>query len=162
MNQTSNYQLNQWDPEDRILRTDFNEDNAKLDAALKANASAISSEASTRSSAVNALTNKLNKKGNCRVEIMTYVGTGTSGSENPSSLTFSARPVLFFIGGDGGGVGYNVRGNDKLYVRPGNSAYTCSGSWSGNTYSWYNSEIRYQLNESGTTYTVVAFFDCDE
>lgn len=76
MNQTSNYQLNQWDPEDRILRTDFNEDNAKLDAALKANASAISSEASTRSSAVNTLTNKLNKKGNCRVEIMTYVGTG--------------------------------------------------------------------------------------
>lgn len=54
-------------------------------------------------------------------------------------------------------MGYNVRGNDKLYVRPGNSAYTCSGSWSGNTYSWYNSEIRYQLNESGTTYTVVAF-----
>ena len=34
MNQTSNYQLSQWDPEDRILRTDFNSDNAKIDAAL--------------------------------------------------------------------------------------------------------------------------------
>ena len=31
---TSNYQLNQWEAEDDFLRTDFNEDNAKIDAAL--------------------------------------------------------------------------------------------------------------------------------
>ncbi|SFO96743.1 Microcystin-dependent protein [Oscillibacter sp. PC13] len=34
MQQTTNYQLNQWDPADRILRTDFNSDNEKIDAAL--------------------------------------------------------------------------------------------------------------------------------
>ena len=34
-NQTTNYQLNQWEPTDQVLRTDFNADNAKLDAALK-------------------------------------------------------------------------------------------------------------------------------
>jgi hypothetical protein len=34
--QTTNYQLNQWAPEDSFLRADFNEDNAKIDAALKA------------------------------------------------------------------------------------------------------------------------------
>lgn len=34
MNQTSRYKLNQWDPEDRILREDFNADNAKLETAL--------------------------------------------------------------------------------------------------------------------------------
>lgn len=33
-NKTANYQLNQWEPGDSFLRTDFNEDNAKLDAAL--------------------------------------------------------------------------------------------------------------------------------
>lgn len=33
-NKTEHYQLNQWDPEDDFLRTDFNEDNAKIDAAL--------------------------------------------------------------------------------------------------------------------------------
>lgn len=32
--QTTNYKLNQWDPEDRILRTDFNSDNQKIDTAL--------------------------------------------------------------------------------------------------------------------------------
>ena len=31
---TQNYQLNQWAAEDSFLRADFNEDNAKIDAAL--------------------------------------------------------------------------------------------------------------------------------
>jgi len=35
-NFTPNYQLNQWEPDDRVLRTDFNADNAKIDAALGA------------------------------------------------------------------------------------------------------------------------------
>jgi len=33
-NFTSNYNLNQWEPDDRVLRTDFNADNTKIDAAL--------------------------------------------------------------------------------------------------------------------------------
>lgn len=32
--QTSNYGLNQWTEEDRVLREEFNQDNAKIDAAL--------------------------------------------------------------------------------------------------------------------------------
>ncbi|RHR10488.1 hypothetical protein DWX58_03570 [Pseudoflavonifractor sp. AF19-9AC] len=32
--QTSNYGLNQWAAEDKVIRTEFNEDNAKIDAAL--------------------------------------------------------------------------------------------------------------------------------
>ena len=34
MNTTANYQLNQWEAGDRVLRTDFNGDNTKIDAAL--------------------------------------------------------------------------------------------------------------------------------
>ena len=34
VNKTQNYQLNQWEAEDRVLRTDFNADNAKIDEAL--------------------------------------------------------------------------------------------------------------------------------
>lgn len=33
-NHTTNYQLSQWEPEDKVLRTDFNADNAKIDTAL--------------------------------------------------------------------------------------------------------------------------------
>ena len=36
MKKTQNYQLSQWDGDDRILREDFNADNAKIDAALGA------------------------------------------------------------------------------------------------------------------------------
>ena len=42
---TSNYQLCQWEGTDKVLRTDFNGDNAKIDAALKANADAIAAKA---------------------------------------------------------------------------------------------------------------------
>ena len=33
--QTSNYGLNQWAAEDKVLRTDFNQDNAKLDEIMR-------------------------------------------------------------------------------------------------------------------------------
>ena len=33
-NHTEHFSLNQWLPDDQVKRTDFNEDNAKLDAAL--------------------------------------------------------------------------------------------------------------------------------
>ena len=34
-NHTTNYNLNQWEATDKVLRTEFNADNAKIDAALK-------------------------------------------------------------------------------------------------------------------------------
>ena len=36
MQKTQNYQLNQYEPQDNFLRTDFNADNQKIDTALKA------------------------------------------------------------------------------------------------------------------------------
>ena len=35
-NYTQHYQLSQWQPQDRVLRTEFNQDNAKLDGAIAA------------------------------------------------------------------------------------------------------------------------------
>lgn len=51
-NYTTNYQLNQWEPTDQVQRTDFNADNAKIDAALKTNAAAIAAETAARTAAV--------------------------------------------------------------------------------------------------------------
>ena len=33
-NYTEHYQLSQWQPQDQVLRTEFNQDNARLDGAL--------------------------------------------------------------------------------------------------------------------------------
>lgn len=38
-NHTQHYGLSQWEDTDQVLRTDFNEDNTRLDAALKNTAS---------------------------------------------------------------------------------------------------------------------------
>lgn len=55
MTKTETYQLNQWDPEDRILRSDFNADNAAIEAGMKANADAVSAEAAARTAADTAI-----------------------------------------------------------------------------------------------------------
>ena len=40
-NHTPNFNLCQWEPSDPVLRTDFNEDNAKLDSLLQGHRSLI-------------------------------------------------------------------------------------------------------------------------
>ena len=44
MTKTENYQLNQWEKNDRVLMDDFNEDNTKIDAAIATVRHAISIE----------------------------------------------------------------------------------------------------------------------
>ena len=43
MQHTTNYNLNQWEAGDRVTRADFNADNAKIDAALKAHDTVLAS-----------------------------------------------------------------------------------------------------------------------
>ena len=154
-NQTTNYQLNQWEPTDQVLRTDFNADNAKLDAALT---DLAETAALLEASVV--------KLGNCRVEIMSYVGTGTYGSGTPNTLTFSARPKFLIIAG--------IRAIAFIW-ESGANTMVCSGSgnfdanmsdldvtWNGNQISYYGSHVIAQLNNNGSTYQVVAFYAEDE
>ena len=160
MRQTTNYQLPSWDSDDRILRTDFNDLTEKTDAALKANASAISSEASTRASAVSSLTRELAKKGNVRVEIQTYVGTGEYGDAHPNSVTFSEPPFLLLIG-SGGHWGCNIGANRTMKISASSSMGVCNGTWSGGTYTWSDNNAADQLNSANTVFTVLGFFLCD-
>lgn len=52
MKQTENYQLNQWDPEDRILREDFNRDNANVENGLTTLQKGLTAETQNREMAV--------------------------------------------------------------------------------------------------------------
>ena len=47
MTKTTNYQLNQWAKSDRVMMDDFNADNTKIDAALKANADTAAANTQT-------------------------------------------------------------------------------------------------------------------
>ena len=102
-----------------------------------------------------------------KIEVGSYVGTGTYGSSNPNSLTFEFEPRLVVIVGamysDGTYV-YTLTLVNPLTVA---SAHVGSGNktgclvtWSGKSVSWYNNgssgQDGNQLNYSGKTYCYVA------
>lgn len=60
MTHTESYELNQWSKTDRLMMTDFNADNRKIDAALKAAADAVSTKA--EASALTAVSDAVSKK----------------------------------------------------------------------------------------------------
>ena len=160
MEHTPNYRLSQWNMADRIQMQDFNADNQKIDAALKA-------KANTRAAAVQTLTNKVAKCGNCRMEVFTYTDTGAAGVDNPTRITFSARPTVFFVMDDRAflsGQGSAAKGNRIVY-NPGSSSTSMGATdltWSGNTMSLYTTNnANSQLNTKDTLYCVLALYKMD-
>ena len=149
MNQTANYQLSQWESTDRILMSDFNSDNAKIDAALKTNADNIA--------ALEAV------KGNCHVSYHTYVGTGAYSSTDPTSLTFPELPDLVIIAGENARYGlFCPRVNYGVCVAAGSASGSLAMTTSGSTISRYHDTSPYtQLNGEGVLYHVYAFTRAD-
>ena len=143
-NHTEHYSLSQWEAEDKVLRTDFNEDNEKIDAALAAHAAGLAK-----------LTAAAPKLGNCQVFYGSYRGTGTSGQSNPNSLTFDCRPVLVFLIDFNGALICLLRGNTNA---AGTNSYASSvrATWGSNTVSWYGRDYVSQMNSQGDTYNWVA------
>ena len=78
MNRTTNYKLCQWEETDRVQRTDFNEDNVKIDNAIKAEAdartAAVAAERSARETAVRTLNTAI--AGGVKLKAGAYTGTG--------------------------------------------------------------------------------------
>ena len=97
-----------------------------------------------------------------RVQVVSYVGTGTYGADNPCSLTFDFAPMFILIAG-----------SDSFAMCIGDSAVTCyrmlysnfpqnitTRSNRGRTISFYQTTPDYgeiaQCNSSGVTYNVIA------
>ena len=140
MNQTEYYQLSQWDPEDRIQRTDFNTDNAKLEEALADHAAALAG------------------CGNCEIYTTSYVGNGAYGSGSKNTLTFPRMPILVCVFSNGT-FGFFTEKSATVGTSSGVSAV--SYSWNGLTLSWHGSNANWQLNFGGSHYGVVALLAAD-
>lgn len=145
MNKTPNFALNQWESTDRILMADFNADNAKIDAALAAQAAAVA------------------KCGNCRIETFSYTGKGTYGDSAPTYFQFSKKPLLFFVRGPQSLlVGSNLCSTATAFVYDsvlhGAAAITdLPLTWSGTKAALVSSaQAAVQMNTSGQTYWVFA------
>ena len=156
MTYTQNYQLPQWVKSDRIMMDDFNDANAKIDAALK-------SQADSLAGLETALTGGLAAKGNCQIYTGSYVGNGKYGANNRNTFTFPGKPLVVLIADPVDGyVLWAAQGVQQTY------AYTSQGSilnltWSGNTVQWfnYNTNIE-QLNHPGRTYTILALLNSED
>ena len=87
-NHTEHFSLNQWQADDQVKRTDFNEDNAKIDAALNDLSGGLAEKATT--AALEALSKKLAAMP-CLVT-GTYTGDGTD--SRLISLGFQPKALL--------------------------------------------------------------------
>ena len=150
-NHTTNYDLCQWEATDQVLRTDFNADNAKIDAALASHAAEIAGF------------------GNCQIETGSYVGAG----DTSNSLTFSGVPLLVFVQAVSGNPCWGILLNGCEYVityvadqrdECVSTVTACTASWEGNTVSFYRHVTNYErnvLNSNGQAYRYVALTAAD-
>ena len=162
-NQTTNYQLNQWEPTDAVQRTDFNTDNAKVDAALDALAGQVAEKAdgadlTALEATVAGHTTQLGQKGNCQFWTTSYVGSGETGFNARNRITFPKMPYLVLIQGTNSGeTMLLLRGNEQYLTIMG-TTYGGQLQWEGSTLSWkvYTDKDFAQFNSEGVTYLVLA------
>lgn len=88
MTKTEHCSLNQWEADDPVRRTDFNEDNAKIDAAIHAMDAKVDGKAGI--TALAAVEAKLPR-------IVTGTYTGTGGTEGVRRITLPGRPKAVLI-----------------------------------------------------------------
>ena len=169
---TENYGLHQWAAEDDFLRTDFNEDFAKLDSAIKgvetgaaqalsqyqtANDAAVAALESGTNATLAALAANLGTGGKtARIAWGSYTGTGTCGTDNPTKLSLDFCPVVVIVGSDRN---TTQKSNPSVFVRGrasglgdggGDTAITLT--WGDTEVSWYAAYADSQNNKSNFTY----------
>lgn len=139
-NYTQHLGLSLWAADDPILRTEFNTNNQKLDAAIRSVP---------------------------RITVGSYVGNGTHGEDSPCSLTFDFEPLLVIIVADHGeylepgAIFVNGQNRCSGMGLPDTSTRCLhlQLTWSKNSVSWYtyqDSASDHQLNNSNATYRFFA------
>ena len=160
MQHTQNYQLSRWEKDDRIMMEDFNADNEKIDAALKA----ASDSADTAKSGVTALAQDVGSGGhNCRAIAGSYTGAGTYGVANKITLQTDFTPLLVLITNPGESANLHL----LVWLRGmtagdnGYSGRTVALEWGEHSVAWYstvsgvNGPEYLHLNAAGYTYQYV-------
>ena len=151
-NFTENYSLSQWSRTDQVKMDDFNADNAKLDAALKAEADART-----------ALAAEVAKRGNCSIGIFSYQGTDKYGPDNPTTITFPRMPAAFIVFGPSASlIGRGGQSQAHVDSSAPTTGYTYNTSitltWSGSSCTFHAGYAsKHQVNEAGL-HTVIAFY----
>jgi hypothetical protein len=154
-NYTENYGLCQWEATDQVLREEFNQDNAKIDAKLNTLGQMMIHQKEVLEKQQGYIT----KLGNGQLYITNYTGDGET---KTMSHTFPHKPVVVMI--------MDMR---KDFLANGRDIIACQGktipivgdnelqiTWSGNTMCWfYSGSTEVLLNSPNRTYQIVAVLD---
>lgn len=186
INKTENLGLNQWVRSDPFRMEDFNEDNAKIDAAVAAKAEqtalnaeiaarknaldterdererADAAEIAARKSALAALTGRVGalEAGKLVWKFDTYEGKGEYGQSHPNRLEFDFKPLVVIIshpsGGNTGGYPW-LHGIKNGVTVNGYSVHSVSLTWGDKSVEWYaTADLPTQLNEKNVVYRYFA------
>ena len=159
-NYTEHYDLCQWEATDQVQRTDFNADNAKIDAALDALAGQVAEKADGDDLA--ALSETVAEvsagMGNCDMELLTYTG---GGGGSPKMITFSQVPDMYLVAGDlafimgqGGKATAILTCKDATYSE--SFVNEVDVTWNGATLTLSNGvDARYQMSSKNKPYWVL-------
>ena len=152
-NFTTNYNLSQWERMDQVRMEDFNTDNAKIDAALKA-------ETDARAATDSAINAALSKRGNCQFYSYNYTGDGQCGQNYRKVLQFPWPPNLAIVSDQYGNAAILIPG--MTHTRPLASTGTDDtySTWSGSTVSLTTNHPESAsgfLNRKDVKYFVFAF-----
>lgn len=171
MKQTANYKLSQWEGTDRILMEDFNGDNAKIEAALKAQADTLAAHGtsldamkthaatlSSHTSSLAALNTAVSKRGNCQVQFITYQGTGKGIQSSPKTMTFSHRPVAIFLTSSDYHSVMAAYGCKTAYLVA-KYDYPVTFTWNNRSVSWYGDNFTIGMDDPTLTYLGIALLE---
>ena len=147
-NSSQNLGLHLWEPDDQVLRTEFNENWQKIDT-----------EAADIREDLAGLAANVGVAGKtARIAWGTYTGTGTSGTAHPTGLTFDFYPVMVWVGSQGA-IGLN--GWPSVFIRGCQASHSDISmdmihvTWQENGVSWYDTQYNHpqlQNNDTGVTY----------
>ena len=151
-NYTTNYQLNQWEAGDQVLRVEFNQDNQKIDTAL-AGLAAQNAEHATVLAGQAAM---LAGKGNCQIQITSYTGDDSASR----TLTFDGSPKFVFIMSSnswmmaifGAATATGYYSTNGTWIRP-------VLNWNGSSLTFSNTASHLMCNMGGYTYSVMALIE---
>ena len=118
----------------------FNSDNSKIDAALKAHDDDIAALETS-------MTAWLAAKGNCKIELLSYQGDGTTSR----TFTFEGAPYLLYILAPSGQL-TTLYGANRAFGFSGANRITPNAAWNGSALTLSGGTAEVVCNVSGTTY----------
>ena len=163
-NHTEHFNLCQWEANDKVLRSDFNADNQKIDAALKANADAIALKADSSALSALAASTQSALAGKADLSAVPKIATGTYTGNGAASQTINLgfSPQAVYICTRGGVAGI-APGSEYCYgglafeQHPLMLSAQKAAEITETGFKVYRPSDYFRVNTSGTVYYYIAF-----